>query len=298
MAVGITDTASTGAAGLLPEVRAQHTRDSLLPNLVMPNLVDRSFEAELSGRRADTIHIDGAGGSTANTISGFDVTTSPTLGEGGTLASEVMTFLGQVDIDIGTHAYKFWDLEHELDLLTEFPLLQRGAERTAYVVAQKVDDDGAGLIDDFNQTVGTKPINLTDSNILRAVQYLNDADAPEDRRFALVSASQQIGMMETEKYINRLYGTTLNKPEDGKFKGFFGSLYGIDWYMSTNTEGSNAAGHDNGMWFQEALARVMVDDQRVATDYEITTDSHRHAVHSIYGWQEIRDTSGVYMLGK
>jgi hypothetical protein len=264
----------------------------------MPNLVDRSFEAELSGRRGDTIHIDGAGGTTADTIAGFDVTSNITVAAGGTLTSEVMAFLTQVDISIDTHAYKFWDLEHELDLLSEFPLLQRGAERTAYVVAQKVDDDGAGLIDNFSQSVGTLIINLTDANILRGVQYLNDADAPEDRRFALMSAAQQIGMLETEKYVNRLYGTTLMKPEGGNFKGFFGSLYGVDYYMSTNTEGTNAAGHDNGMWFVEAIALVMVDEQRVATDYEITTDSHRHAVHSIYGWLEVRDTSAVWLKGK
>ena len=42
----------------------------------------------------------------------------------------------------------------------------------------------------------------------------------------------------------------------------------------------------------------MIDNQRIATDYEITTDSFRHAVHSIYGLIEVRDTSGVFAKGK
>lgn len=300
MATGLTDTASSGADGLIPEVWAGQTRDSFLANLEMANLVDRSFERELQGRRGDTIHIDGAGGTTDDTRSGFDVASNITLGAGGTLTSEVITFLTQVDLTIDTHAYKFFDLEFELDLKTDFPLLQRGAERTSYVVAQKLDDDLAGLIDNFSQTVGTLAVSLSDDNLLRAVQYLNDSNSPESERFGLFSAAQQVDFMKVDKYINKMYEpltrATAN-PEEGRFRGQFGSLYGITLVQSTNTEGTNAAGHDNGIWQREVIAAVVVDDQRVAVDYEISTDSHRHAVHSLYGHTEVRDTSGVWLKG-
>ena len=298
MATGITDTASTGADALIPEVWAHQTRDSLLANLVMANLVDRSFESEVSGQPADTIHIDGVGGTTDDTRSGFDVSSNITLGAGGTLQDEVITFLTQVNISINTHAYKYWDLEFELDLMTQMPLMQRGADRTSYVVAQSIDDTLAGLIDNFSQAIGTLGVSVTHDNILRAVQYLNDANVQEENRVALVSSAQQIELLKIEKYINSLYQTTLGAANDGKFRGFFGSLYGVDWYMSTNTEGTNAAGHDNGVWQKEAIACVIIDNNRVATDYEITTDSFRHAVHSIYGAVEVRDTSGVWLKGK
>lgn len=300
MATGLTDTASTGADGLIPEVWAGQTRDSFLANLEMANLVDRSFEQDMQGRRGDTIHIDGVGGTTDDTRAGFDVTSNITLTAGATLTAEVMTFLTQIDLSIDTHAYKFFDLEFELDLKTDFPLLQRGAERTSYVVAQKLDDDLAGLIDNFSQTVGTLAVSLTDDNIRRAVQYLNDSNSPESGRFALVSSAQQMDLMAIDKYINKFYEpltAVTADPEAGNYRGKFGSLYGVDFYQSTNTEGTNAAGHDNGMWQTEALALVVVDDQRVAVDYEITTDSHRHAVHSLYGHVEVRDTSGVWAKG-
>ena len=135
MATGITDTASTGADGLIPEVWSAQTRDSLLANLVGWNLIDRSFEQEMAGRAYDTIRIDGVGGTTDDTRAGFDVSSNITLGAGGTLTAEVITFLTQVSLAINTHAYKFWDLEFELDLMTQMPLMERGAERTAYVVA-------------------------------------------------------------------------------------------------------------------------------------------------------------------
>ena len=298
MATGITDTDSSNADALIPEEWSQATRDSLLANLVMANIVDREFEEQARGRPFDTIHVDGVGGTTDDTRSGFDATANITLGVGGTLTSEVITFLTQVDIAIDTHSYKFWDLEFELDLMTQMPLMQRGAERTSYVVAQAVDDVGAGLIDNFSQSVGTANIDLTDPNTLRSVQYLNDANAQEHERFAFYSAAQQIGLLQIEVYRNSLYSQAFAGPKEGKFRGFFGSQYGTDFYMSTNAEGSNSTGHDNGMWQKEALALVMIDNNRIATDYEITTDSFRHAVHSIYGWKEIRDTSGVWQKGK
>ena len=298
MATGLTDTASTGADALIPEVWSAQTRDSLLANLVGWNLIDRSFEQEMAGRAYDTIHIDGVGGTTDDTRTGFDVGSNITLGAGGTLTAEVVTFLTQVNLAIATHAYKFWDLEFELDLMTQMPLMERGAERTAYVVAQKADDDCNGLIDNFSQTVGTLAAGLTDADILRGVQYLNDANAQEEGRNALFSSAEQINLLQIEQYRNSLYDQAFTTAADGKFRGFFGSKYGVDFYMSTNTEGTNAAGHDNGMFQQEALAGAMLDNQRVATDYEITTDSFRHAVHSIYGLIEVRDTSGVWLKGK
>jgi len=53
VATGITDTASTGADGLIPEVWSASTRDSLLANLVGWNLIDRTFEEEMAGQAYD-----------------------------------------------------------------------------------------------------------------------------------------------------------------------------------------------------------------------------------------------------
>lgn len=300
MATGITDSDSTGMDALIPEVWARQTRDSFLPRLVMANLVDRSFEAELDGRPADTIHVDGMGGSTFDTISGFDAASNITVAAGGTLTSEVVTLNTQVDISIDTHAYKFWDLEYELDLFTQFPLLERMAKRSTFAVAQKVDDDGAGLVDNFSQNVGTLAVPLPDSDVRRAKQYLDDADVPEENRRGMTSPAQLSSWLDVEKYNNTLYRTAAitEDPNAGTYRGFVGRLYGIDWYVSNNVEGTNAAGHDSGIWHVEALALVMVDNMRTATDYEITTDSNRFAVHAIYGWKEIRDKAGVWMKGE
>ena len=300
MANGIQDTDSAGSSTLLPEVWAKQTRDSFLPNLVMANLVDRSFEQELAGRAGHKIWVDGAGGTTAGTSSGFDVTNNPLLAAGGTMTAEVMTLLTQTSITVDTHAYKFWDLEYELDLLTQFPLMERMAERAGFVVAQYVDSIGAGLIDNFSQSVGTAGIDFTDEVIRRGVQYLDDANVPPANRHALISVAQASALLGVEQYRNSLYqGTTdiSGSGNKGTARGPIGNLYGMDWNVSTAVEGANGTGHDNGFWYEEALALVMLDNMRTAQDYEITTDSHRYAVHAIFGWAEMRDTSGVWAKG-
>lgn len=298
MATGVTNTGSTGGTDLIPALWAEETRDSLLPNLLMPNLMDRSFEAQLKAQRGDRVHIHGAGGTAVDTISGFDATANITLSAGGTLTSEVITFLTRVSLVIDTHAYKYADLEVEFDQLSNFPLMQRINERTAFVVRQKVDDDCAGLIDNFSQTVGTLAVGLTDANILRAVQYLNDANAQDADRFFLMSAAEQLNLLQIDRYVSKLYQEPLKGPQAGKFRGYCGQLYGVDCYMSTNVEGTNAAGHDCGLWQKQALLMAMVDDQRNASDYEISTDSMRVAIHSLYGIIEGRDTSGIWVKAK
>ena len=299
MATGITDTDSTGMDATIPEVWALQTRDSFLPKLVMANLVDRSFEAELDGKPADTIRVDGMGGTTADTISGFDAASNITVAAGGTLTSEVVTLNTQVSISIDTHAYKFWDLEYELDLFTQFPLLQRMAERSTFAVAQKIDDDGAGLIDNFSQTVGTLAVPLPDSDIRRAKQYLDDADVPEGRRRGLTSPAQVSEWLDIEKYNNSLYKTAAvtEDPVRGTYRGHIGSLYGIDWYVSNNVEGTNAAGHDNVLLQKEAFALVVQMKPTIHSQYDINYLVDKVVMEQLYGSAVMRNDHAVWIKG-
>ena len=76
-----------------------------------------------------------------------------------------------------------------------------------------------------------------------------------------------------------------------------GNYYGADTFWSGNVEGSNAVGHDNGMYHKEAVAVAMIDNMRVETFYNIDTDSDKRAVHVIFGLIEVREDHGVFMRG-
>ena len=80
--------------------------------------------------------------------------------------------------------------------------------------------------------------------------------------------------------------------------GAFARIHNLEWYMSTNVEGTNTAGHDNAIFQREAVALCIIDNMRQKRFYEITTDSEQFAVHAIYGALEIRGGTFTGVAGQ
>ena len=204
----------------------------------------------------------------------------------------------RISLIADTHVYQAFELEYEADLFSNIGLMEKLTKASGYAVAHRIDDDAAALVDNFSQTVGSVTVGLTESDVKRGVQYLNDAFAPEDGRVFVFSPAEQMNLFGIERFINAQYSASIgNVNVDSKYKGYVTNILGLDWYMSLNVEGTNAAGHDNGMWQKEACATLVVEESRPVSHYEISTDTTRYAVHAIYGFVEVRDDHGVWMKG-
>lgn len=285
-------TTTTTADTMIPELWSVMTADQREAKLRLVNMFDRRYEQEAAAKAYDTIHIQGFSNFTAETG-----TFANTLGVGGTLTYTAGVYQTQVNLTINTHAYHAFDLETEADLLTNVSQLEGLARKTAYEVAHRLDDDAAAFVDDFDNNVGTLAVPLTDSDIRRAVQYLDDAFAPADTRFFVFSHAERRNLMDVEKYVNSLYKDALGSVRTDIPEGAISGLYGMQWYVLDNTEGSNSAGHDNGMFHREAVAVAIVDNMRTVSQYEVDTDSTKYAIHLIYGMIEVRGDHGVFVRG-
>lgn len=284
MVVTTTNTADSA----IPELWSALTADSREENLLYANLFDRKYEAEAKGKAYDIIRIQSVGNFTA----------PANLGVGGTVTFDAGVFNAQVILTINTHVYQAFDIEFEAELMTNISLMEKLSGKAGYSVALNIDDVMAGFVDNFTaNTVGTQTVPLTDANVRTAVRMLNDAIAPEDSRYHVFSPSQHMEYLSIDKYVNALYKPAVGNVDSKHFRGFVGSLYGMDWYVTGNVEGTNAAGRDNGAWQKEAVALAIVDHMRTATVYWIETDSTRHVVHAIFGAIAVRDDHGVFMRG-
>jgi hypothetical protein len=287
MALTTTTTADTA----IPEVWSALTSDEREENLIIFNMYDRQFDQEQGKKPYDTIHIQG--------VSNFS-TGAVALGVGSSLTYEAGNFAAQIDLLIDTHAYHAFDLETEAEMLTNIPLLEKLAHKSGYAVALKLDDDAAALIDNFGSNlVGSLGVALDENDVLTGMRLLNDAIAPEGERFYVMSPVQQASHYAEERLSNALYASAIGAiGTKGKhFRGFFGDVHGFKWYMTGNVEGTNAAGHDNGMFHRSAVATAVVDNMRKVSAYEIDSDSTKVAIHSLYGLIEVRDDHGVFAKG-
>tara|TARA_E500000331_G_C17233753_1_gene703821 strand:- start:105 stop:1016 length:912 start_codon:yes stop_codon:yes gene_type:complete len=302
--MAITDTATTNLANTVPQMYSHMTADYREANFVFVNLFDRKYESDLS--EGDRVFIHGVNSfqSTQDTTTLAANPSSGSLGAAGAGdSSGVLTFdeaslKSRISLIADTHVYQAFELEYEADLFSNIGLMEKLTKASGYAVAHRIDDDAAALVDNFSQTVGTAAVGLTESDIKRGVQYLNDAFAPEDSRVFVFSPAEQMNLFGIERFVNAQYSSSIgNVNVDSKYKGYVTNILGLDWYMSLNVEGTNAAGHDNGMWQKEACATLVVEESRPVSHYEISTDTTRYAVHAIYGFVEVRDDHGVWMKG-
>ena len=286
-----TDTDTTNLSSSVPQMYSHMTADYREANFLYVNLFDRKYEADLS--EGDRVFIHGVDRFAAETA-----TQANTLGVAGSLTFDEANLIARISLIADTHIYQAFDLEYEADLFSNIGLMEKLTKASGYAVAHRIDDDAAGLIDNFSQTVGTLAVGFTESDIKRGVQYLNDAFAPEDSRVFVFSPAEQMNLFGIERFVNAQYSASIgNVNVDSKYKGYVTNILGMDWYMSLNVEGTNAAGHDNGMWQKEACATLIVEESRPVSHYEITTDTTRYAIHAIYGFVEVRDDHGVLMKG-
>ena len=290
--MAITDTDTTNLSSSVPQMYSHMTADYREANFLYVNLFDRKYEADLS--EGDRVFIHGVDRFQAETASQAN-----SLGTaGGSLTFDEANLIARISLIADTHIYQAFDLEYEADLFSNIGLMEKLTKASGYAVAHRIDDDAAGLIDNFSQTVGTLAVGFTESDIKRGVQYLNDAFAPEDGRVFVFSPAEQMNLFGIERFVNAQYSSSIgNVNVDSKYKGYVTNILGMDWYMSLNVEGTNAAGHDNGMWQKDACATLIVEESRPVSHYEIGTDTTRYAVHAIYGFVEVRDDHGVWMKG-
>lgn len=272
------------------ELWSMRTIDERESALIFGKLFDRQYEAELTKQGGDTVHVS----SVTHPNSGAARTL--TIGGSGTLTYDAPSE-ANTNLVINTHAYSAFEVDTETDVLSHINWVEKYAPFAGYNVALKIDDDLAGLPDDFTNTVGTLTVDVTDQDILDAINYLDDASAPRNDRFFVFSPKQKNYLLQEERYVNRDYKDVIGSADPKALPGTqFSNVYGPAWFWSENVEGTNGAGHDNTLFQREVVALAIVA-QYTKSMYEIDDDAEKHAVHAIYGIKEMRDNHGVWIKG-
>lgn len=199
-----------------------------------------------------------------------------------------------VTLTINNHYYSQYELEEFEDHLSIVDQVRWAARGAAYVVNLAVDDALAALPDDFSNSVGTLTIDPSDEDIRRALQYLDDANAPMDGRFFGMAPAVKYAMLGIDRYASSDFnrGGITNI-----VKGQFNGPYDLTTFTSTNIEGSNSVGHDNFIAQRDAIALAMRMQPRKRQFDDISNLSTTYSISAIFGCVETRDDHGVWLKG-
>ena len=195
---------------------------------------------------------------------------------------------------IDQHWYQAFNVEEFADALSGFDIEAAYAPAVIEALVRKEDADLAGLIDNFTgQTVGIFAQENTEDQFLRAIQYLDDADHPQDNRNWVFSNAGSLALLKINKFVSADFVS--GQPT---VSGLIGRLYGNPALKSTNIEGSNAAGHDNGLVHKSYAVHHRVGNRpRIRRFMDIDNFSDRFAASMIYGFSQLRTDAAVHIKG-
>jgi hypothetical protein len=158
-----------------------------------------------------------------------------------------------------------------------------------------IDAQLATLVAGFSQTVGALATPATDDNIRRAVQYLDDADAPMSDRVGVLSPAEKNDKLALERWSSGDY--TPNPADNTVMRdGVFRRQYGVDWMVTTNLT-SDTGGHDNAVFHKDA-AMFAIRREAGAEEFDLNNPgnlSRELAISVIFGFVETRDAFGVWV---
>jgi len=164
------------------------------------------------------------------------------------------------------------------------------AMSAAYQVSEAYELAIIALFPSFSQTVGTSASGLADSNILAALKYLADANAPmEGRAFFLSPKQVYSDLMAIDKF------TLLQNTNgaDPVLKGAVGMLYGLPVIQSSNI-GTTLGSANACLAHKDAIVHANTG-LKVQSNYVPQYLSTITTAFMRFGAIKNRDTSGVWI---
>ena len=203
-------------------------------------------------------------------------------------------------ITVATWGYSAIAVESIVDLQSYLKAAATYAPKQGYALALQVDDTLAGHPDDFTNATGSLAATSPFSDYLRAIQYLDDADAPDMDRWFGVAPAEVAGLLQMKEYVHNDYSMLHGSAPaaTSQERAYVTSFITIPIYKSVNVEGTNAAGHDNFLMQREAIAFIL---QMAPTMWgpfrDVDYFATKIAFEQVYGSAIMRNNHGVFMRG-
>lgn len=279
MGLGTAHQTVTTGANFVPEVWSKELQVATESSLVAAKLVKR-FDSDVKSF-GDTIHVP--------LISNLSATSKT--------ASTQVTFNAptesKIDIDINKHYECSFLIEDILDAQSKYRLAEEYKQKQSYALSKQIDTDILALNSNITQSVGTSGNPPSDVNFLRAIQYLDDADAPFEERSFIMRPSVKAAFLAIDKYVDTRF---VGMGDIAVKTGLFGQRYGIPFYQSTNVPLDGSSNPINILMHKECYAAALQKNITMKDDYIIEYLSQAYVAQVLYGVKTYRANFGCLVL--
>lgn len=269
------------AAAFIPTLYSREAIIAREAAILYLDRVNRIFEKELTY------------GSTLNvpSVSNLSVQSKNTSANAATIFQTIVET--NSTITVGTWEYQAIAVETFAKKQANRDLLATYAPKQGYALGLSIDTSLNTFNSGLTNNVGTLGADPAYEEFLRAVQYLDDANAPAEDRFAIVSPATRVGLLKLDQWVHADYSMLNDTVKATTRAASLGSVLGVETVFSTNTSGSNAAGHDGIIFQREAIAAVVQLDNTVHEFFDVNYLAYKVVVEHIFGTAKLRDDHGV-----
>ncbi len=261
-----TVTVST-AANWIPENWHPELSDAVQAHVGLADLVDRSFDSTMKNgdilRISDRANLAVRGKSADTTATWSNVTET------------------QQNITINRQVYNAFLVENIAELQSQHAVRSEYTGNIVYSLMSFVEGDLtsglASLPDNFSQSVGALGSDPTTDNMIRASQFLNDADVPEGDRFFYMSPGTHASLLKQDVFISGDYGSAgavstgrMTKP-----------VYGATVHVSTLASNNPVTAGQSYSWFCHKRGVALIMQQM--------PDIQSHWIPLEFGWGTTAD---------
>lgn len=281
MALGTAHQTITTGAVFAPDVWSNELQIAREDNLVMAKLIKRrDVDVKTAGATLELPFVSNinANAKTANTEVTFNAPTET-----------------KVTVTLNRHFESSFLIEDRLDIQSQYDLAQQYREKAGFALAKTVDTDLTGLYSGLTQTTGTGMTSLTEANVVRAIQYLDDANAPESDRAFVVKPATMNHLRQISRFTEYQMVNQGSAPMVGGQGGMVRNVFGVPIYMSTNiAQVSGTPGIVHNLLFHRDFAVLaMQKDVSIERERKATWLGTAYVGSALWGYAELRDDHGI-----
>jgi hypothetical protein len=192
------------------------------------------------------------------------------------------------NITVDKHAYVGFLVEDFAAVQSKYDVRSDKTTKATYSLMSVMEGDATSGLhscpDNFSQSDGALGSDPTSDNVIRCLQYLDDADVPEEGRFFWMSPATHAAMLKQEVFTSGDYGAT-GAIKTGRVKG---DVYGFATGVSTLCSNNPSTASQSYSWIcgKQGVALIVQRDITPHAQWENLEIGWGVVVDMMYGFIE------------
>jgi hypothetical protein len=229
----------------IPEIFSKNVLVAVKNNLVATPRFNHSFEADL--KMGDTLYI-----TATNTVSASEITVGKELPDANAFNTSAVTL----------SINQYWGAKHTIDVMSrrqsQVNLIGEAEKENAYAVEKKIDSTVCALFSALHggSVAGTDGGAWTDDVLIAAVEYLDEADAPEKDRVWISDPSVKADILKIDKFVRMDYNAS-----DATVTGMFRKdIYGAPLLVTNNLTAVTSGTGSYGVYAHKDAIAIAISE--------------------------------------